>query len=258
MNHPSILVRFDDICSTMDFTQFERALILLRKYNIKPLLGVIPNCEDPVLQLSSPKSDFWVWVKELQSEGYSIAMHGYKHVFSNNNRGIVNTRYVSEFAGLSLDDQIKIISKGKDVLSKHGIETDIFFAPAHSYDENTLLALQYCGFKYMSDGKSSLPYEWHGIKCLPARSSGCPSITRSNLYTAIFHAHEWSKSEKEQDYLAFVNLLKRYHKNIVTFNEFKNVKSGNFYLERLKELFFVFIERHCLKEAVTLKHLLKL
>ena len=46
-----IVVRFDDICPTMNYEQFMRADEILREYNIKPLLGVIPKCKDPELQI---------------------------------------------------------------------------------------------------------------------------------------------------------------------------------------------------------------
>ena len=36
-------VRFDDICPTMDWEQFGRAAELMDKYDIKPLIGVIPE-----------------------------------------------------------------------------------------------------------------------------------------------------------------------------------------------------------------------
>lgn len=253
-----ILIRFDDICPTMNFKQFSRALKVLRKKGVKPLLGVIPDCKDPDLQIEKTKEDFWNWLKDLQNEGYAIAMHGYQHVFTTRSRGVVTRRAISEFSGHSLAEQIDKIKAGKDVLNSHGISTDIFFAPAHSYDENTLIALEQNGFKYMSDGKSSRPYMWHGIKCLPARSSGCPSITRSGLYTAVFHAHEWARADKANDYYALEELVNTHYKSIVSFDEYKAIKCGSYRFERLKEKLFVFIERNCLGFAVFIKHLFKI
>ena len=157
-----ILIRFDDICPTMNWELWEKAESLLVTNDIKPLIGVIPNCTDPDLQLDNARTDFWEWLKEKQDNGYAIAMHGVNHVFCSLNRGILTTRIGSEFAGVPYDKQLQNIRKGKEIFESHGIHTDIFFAPGHSYDENTVKALAACGFKYMSDGKSSKAYTWHG------------------------------------------------------------------------------------------------
>ena len=62
-----ILIRFDDICSTMDYSQWKRADEILRKYGVKPLLGIIPECKDPDLQIEPEHEDFWEWIKGLEN-----------------------------------------------------------------------------------------------------------------------------------------------------------------------------------------------
>ena len=126
-----ILIRFDDICPTMDFEQFHIATSMMDEYQIKPLIGVVPDCKDADLHISDEKSDFWNYVLALQKNGYTIAMHGLHHVFDSPHKGVVNNRVGSEFSGLSLEVQVEKIRKGKEILKSHGIETDIFFAPAH-------------------------------------------------------------------------------------------------------------------------------
>ena len=79
---------------------------------------------------------------------------GHQHIFISQHKGMVNNRVGSEFAGLSYEKQLEKILAGQKILKEHGIETDVFFAPAHSYDLNTLRALKKAGFKYISDGKS--------------------------------------------------------------------------------------------------------
>ena len=68
-----ILIRFDDICPTMDWEQWKRAEDLLLQYNVKPLIGVIPDCQDPDLMINKPRVDFWQWLRMKQMEGYTIA-----------------------------------------------------------------------------------------------------------------------------------------------------------------------------------------
>lgn len=256
MYKTKILVRFDDICPTMDFVQFKRATDLLDQYEVKPFIGVIPDCKDPDLDIEKPHEDFWEFVKSLQAKGYKVAMHGYQHVFNSNHRGLVTNRIGSEFAGHPLDVQIEKIRKGKAILTSHGIDTDIFFAPAHSYDENTVKALAANGFKYMSDGKSSKPYLWHEIKLLPDRDSGCPRIRSRKLYTAVFHAHEWVRPDKKYAYKDLQNLLLQHSEKIVTWDEFALMKCGNLTLQQTVEKCYCLYEQHLKPTLVMLKRIL--
>lgn len=234
-----ILVRFDDICPTMDWNQWERATEILNRYNIKPLIGVIPDCQDEELQIDAPRSDFWEYIKELQSKGYAIAMHGYQHKYDSTMRGIVNITPHSEFAGHTYENQFEKIREGKECLEKHGIYTDVFFAPAHSYDENTLKALSANGFRYMSDGKSKKPFIRENILCIPCRSSGCPVVRGSGYYTAVFHAHEWVRPDKAYGYDELENLCSTYNREIVSFVEYIAQPKGTLFCQLLDEKFYL-------------------
>lgn len=230
-----ILIRFDDICPTMDFAQFNRAVELMDQYNVKPLIGVIPCCKDKDLQIEEEHEDFWVYVKSLRDKGYTIAMHGYEHVFCSQHHGMVNRRIGSEFAGLSLQEQIDKLQKGKAILNSYGIETDVFFAPAHSYDRNTLKALAASGFKYMSDGKSSKAYFLEGIKCLPCRAGGAADIKGNGYYTSVFHAHEWVRSDKAYAFDQFKSTLSTYAPYVVSFSEYCKQPMGSTNIQLIGE-----------------------
>lgn len=234
-----ILVRFDDICPTMNWEQFNIACDLMDRYGVKPLIGVIPDNKDSDLKNNNENQNFWSFLRLLQNKGYTIAMHGVNHVFCSQYKGIVTNRVGSEFAGRSLGEQIEILNIGKKILEQNGIHTNIFFAPAHSYDWNTLKALRQCGFKYMSDGKSAKPYMKDSILCIPCRSHGCPSIKNNNFYTAIFHAHEWTRVDKKCDFELFCNLLVNHHKEIVTFDEYAKAPIGNFLIQRINETIYL-------------------
>ena len=51
-------------------------------YNIKPILGIIPNNEDDELLAFPEKKNFWEKVKQWQSFGWEISIHGYNHKYS--------------------------------------------------------------------------------------------------------------------------------------------------------------------------------
>lgn len=238
----AILIRFDDICPTMNWKEWERATRLLEKHNIKPLLGVIPDCQDTNLMIDSPREDFWEYIKMLQNDGYAIAMHGYKHKYDTVVHGIVNHTPHSEFAGHTYEEQYEKIRKGKKILNQHGIDTDIFFAPAHSYDENTLQALAANGFKYLSDGKSVKPFWRKGILCIPCRASGCPRIRKNGYYTAVFHAHTWRYPCYSYGYDQFETLCTKYSKNIVPFEIYRKQTPGNFLIQSIDEKIYILIQ----------------
>lgn len=252
-----ILIRFDDICPTMDFPQFNRAVELMDKYNVKPLIGVIPLCKDKDLLIEEEHEDFWEYVKSLRDKGYTIAMHGYDHVFCSQHHGMVNRRIGSEFAGLTLEQQLEKIQKGKAILEGHGIYTDVFFAPAHSYDRNTLKALSLCGFKYISDGKSNKAYVLEGIICLPCRSSGAAKISGKGYYTSVFHAHEWTRPETAYAYDQLVMTLNNYAPYVVSFGEYCTQPQGRTWMQRASEKSYVIWEYFIRPILARLYHIVK-
>lgn len=195
MKIKKLMIRFDDLCPNMDWDMWDRADRIMREYSVKPLIGVVPDCRDPELNLMEERKDFWNYIKSLQQDGYVVAMHGYQHIYDKQCRGMINTGYNTEFAGHPYEVQYDKIKRGKMILLKHGILTDVFFAPSHSYDENTLKALHECGFKYISDGKSSRAIYRENIMCVPCRTGGIPKIHKYGLYTAVFHTNMWSKKE---------------------------------------------------------------
>lgn len=249
-----ILIRFDDICPTMDWTQWQRAMDVLEPAGARPLLGVIPECRDPELQLESAREDFWDYVAGLQKLGFTIAMHGCHHVYDSDMHGIVNLTPRSEFAGHSYKIQYEKIKKGKEVLSQHGINTDVFFAPAHSYDEFTLMALADNGFRYISDGKSARPFLRQGIVCIPCRSSGCPEIGKDGYYTAVFHAHEWTKPEKAAGFQKLVRLCREHREELCSFEDFAAWPRGGQQTQLLSEKAYMLYDCRIRPTLSGLKH----
>lgn len=245
MSTRKILIRFDDICPTMNWAQWEKAKKMLDAKGVTALLGVVPDCKDPELQIDEARPDFWKYIKELQKQGYAIAMHGYQHQFELKADGLVTKNKISEFAGLPYEEQLEKIRKGKDVFTQHGIEVDTFFAPAHSYDDNTLKALAECGYKYVSDGLSSKPYMRQRIKLLPCRSGGIPRIEKKSGYiTAVVHAHEWANNVESVEYNRFIDTIENYFTCIVSFEEFKEWKHGYLFFQRINESIYYIYKQY--------------
>lgn len=239
------LLRFDDICPTMDWNQWKRACAVLEEYKIKPLIGVIPNCFDPKLNIDSARGDFWNYIKELQTRGFAIAMHGYEHQYSSQSAGIVGLSRQSEFAGLTYDEQLEKLAKGKNVFDEKGIIVDTFFAPSHSYDLNTLKALNELGFKWVSDGKGIMAKRYKHVKLLPCINHAIPRRLLGDYITVVNHSNEWEKNN--EGYTNLKDFCKRHHDEIVTFDEFKNQPIGIGFINDMIEQSIVFYQRNIKK-----------
>lgn len=256
MSRRKILIRFDDICPTMDWKEWNKAKNLLDNINAKALIGVIPDCQDTELMIEDPIPNFWEYIRQLQEQGHTIAMHGYHHVFSLKADGLITSNKISEFAGLTFEEQLEKIQRGKGIMNENGIYTDIFFAPAHSYDNNTLRALSECGFRFISDGLSDRPYRKNGITLLPCRTGGIPKIKSSGYITAVVHTSEWSRQDKSKEYIRFQRLCELYSGEIVPFNEFSKWKCGIAVFQIIIEKIYYFTFNNIVPILIRMKQFL--
>lgn len=194
-----IAVRLDDITSDMDYEKFYKMKQILDTYQIKPLIGVVPFNEDKNLMQGPKHEDFSGFLQGLLTEGWSIALHGYEHLYSTDKGGLFPLNHFSEFAGLPLEKQDEMIAKGKEQLANWGIETDIFMAPAHSFDRNTLKALKKNGFSYVTDGFGKKPYIRKGLVFLPIaiKQSDCYKNTEGYT-TLVYHTNTMEEKDFER------------------------------------------------------------
>lgn len=146
------LLRFDDICPTMNWVIWERIESLLVDHGIKPIVAVVPENRDPGLAVSEPIHDFWAKVREWQGRGWSIALHGHTHEYVTNKSGLVGINPYSEFAGLPIDKQRKKLAQAVSRFEEEQVRLDAWVAPAHSFDRNTMIALGELGIRVVSDG----------------------------------------------------------------------------------------------------------
>ncbi len=193
-----ISVRMDDITPDMDWEKFQFFQELFEKNNIAPLIGIVPDNKDDNLKKEMPRKDFFEKIKQLEKKGYCIAMHGCNHLYCTDKGGIFPLNKFSEFAGLPYEEQYRKLEQGKRMLAKNGIDTDIFMAPAHSYDANTLKALKELGFTKITDGFGSRPYIYGGMTFYPISFKLSRSLKKSNGYTTmVIHANTVNDADKD-------------------------------------------------------------
>lgn len=93
------------------------------------------------------------------------------HVFETDNGGINPVNNRSEFAGVSLDRQRQKIRDGYSILLSHKVKPFIFFPPAHTFDNNTLRALEMeSKIRVISDTVASDIYFMDNFYFIPQQS----------------------------------------------------------------------------------------
>lgn len=222
-----ISIRMDDITPDMDWAKFMRFKTLCDLYQVKPLIGVVPDNRDANLHINesetAPVSDFWKYVKVLEREGWCIAQHGVRHLYRTKKMGCFPLNRLSEFAGLSYEKQYQALKEGQKILLEHGIRTDIFMAPAHSFDHNTIKALRKLGFSRMTDGFGAFPYTRWGMTFYPIsyqQSSALKKTDAKGYTTFVVHANTMN----DRDFERYENLFAAYQDRLVPYSELLEVK----------------------------------
>lgn len=207
------IIRLDDACEKRDIEKWNRMEALLDRYSVKPIVGIIPCCQDKDMEKYPVDADFWNRAKLWQGKGWVMALHGYSHVFCTNEGGINPVNNYSEFAGVPLEKQEEKIAKGVQVLKEHGITPKVFFAPAHTFDENTIEALKKCSdIRIISDTVANAPYRMLGIVFVPQQSGHVRNLP-FKVVTFCYHPNNMV----DADYIALEKFITKNEKKIIKF-----------------------------------------
>lgn len=211
----SYLLRFDDICATMNWPIWSQIEDTLLRAGVRPLLAVVPDNQDPKLQVHEPKQDFWKHVQRWQSFGWTIALHGHQHRYVTTDAGLLNLNSYSEFAGLPFEQQLKKLRTAADIFSQHGVTPRLWIAPAHAFDLATIAALHKVGVHHISDGFSLYPYtDADGTFWIPQQTWRFrPALY--GTWTVCMHHNDWSG----KDLLRFRRDVERYRTQISSYDE---------------------------------------
>ena len=128
------LIRFDDICNTMNWPVWEQVEQLLLRFCVKPILAVVPDNQDPNLRAGAPDTTFWDRVRVWQTRGWTIGLHGYQHLQVTRDGGILNLNQWSEFSGLPLPEQRSKLRRAQEMFEREGVTPEVWVAPGHSFD----------------------------------------------------------------------------------------------------------------------------
>lgn len=211
----SYLIRLDDACPQMNTNNWQRMIALLDKYAIKPLVGIIPDCKSNEIQFGCDPH-FWDTVCQWQQNGYAFALHGYDHVYITSDAGINPTHKRSEFAGLPYAQQAQKLKKGYAILKSHNIEPCCFFAPSHTYDNNTILALKKeTPIRTISDTIACYPYYQADILFVPCQMGVFRAWILGGICCACYHPSNMS----DADFTRLEQFIMQHANEFVSFNQ---------------------------------------
>lgn len=236
------LFRLDDACPFRDVLRWDRMEKLLDQYGVKPLIGVIPNCQDPTMvSVYDEDLNFRQKVSSWVSKGYTLALHGCTHVYLTDCGGLNPINKRSEFAGVSLSEQKIKIKEGVETFKNmFGFEPKVFFAPSHTFDENTLLALEECSeIRNISDTIADAPYFKHGFTFVPVQSGVVRNLPFE--YTTFCYHPNMMKDETEWENLE--KFLKRKGKYFISYEEVMSSNRRLSLLDKFYSRMYFFIKK---------------
>lgn len=192
------IYRMDDITPDMNWDSFWKYIDLFKMYKVTPLLGIVPDNRDPDLSCQRERHDFWQIMRDLKSsDTVEFAQHGFQHVYVSWEEGILSRKYgfkqQSEFAGLTYNEQFEKIKTGRDILRNHGIFTDVWMAPSHSFDLITLKVLEDLGFSTLTDGIALYPFMISSLTAIPQQQWE-PEYYPLGIVTICLHINHSSES----------------------------------------------------------------
>ena len=233
------LIRLDDACPYMDRAKWQRMEDILDKYCVKPLVGIIPANADPQTMIESEDAQFWDKAKLWQKKGWSLALHGYDHCYISDKgmKGLNPLWERSEFSGVAVEVQRKKMSNGIAILKEKGLVVKHFFAPSHTFDNNTIEALKSeTDIRIVSDTIGRYPYRDGVFWFIPQIFGHCVNIPIPGIYTFCFHPNTMTDTSFE----TLERFLKKHSNKFISFDEIEltRYKKKKLFDKFLSWLFF--------------------
>lgn len=233
------LIRLDDACPYMDRAKWQRMEDILDKYGVKPLVGIIPANADPKTMIELEDPTFWEKAHSWERKGWAIALHGYNHCYTSSGglKGLNPMWERSEFAGLPLEEQKEKIRKGVTIMRENGINPKYFFAPSHTFDENTLTALcEESDIRIISDTFALRPYKYKEFVFIPQFGGQCREMKMNGIYTFCIHPN----TMKDEAFLQTEEFLQSHKDKFTSFDQqdLENIRGKDMFSRILSWIYF--------------------
>jgi predicted deacetylase len=217
------LLRFDDLCPTMNWTVWSDIEAVLVEHRVKPILAVVPDNQDPLLRVNAPVDDFWGRVRQWQARGWTIAMHGYQHKYSHRSVGIITGLKKSEFAGVPAAQQEEKLRKALEIFKQQGIKTRVWIAPSNSFDYTTANLLPRFGINVICDGCFRYPFvDKRNLTWVPQQLHGFRPAP-PGVWTVCCHHNYWGAADLGK----FREALQQFRPNIAPLDDILRIWAGH-------------------------------
>lgn len=135
-----------------------------------------------------------------------------------------------------LSDSEKKIKNGYEILKSHGIEPEIFFAPSHKFDENTLQALKTeTLIRVISDTIANDTYYDKSFYFIP-QQSGMVRKLPFRLITFCYHPNVMN----DNDFAVLKSFLEKHNQQFTSYSESLLKKRKKSAVDKiLKYLYFI-------------------
>lgn len=230
------LLRLDDASKHWNRPNWQRMHDLLAAYGVKPIVAIIPHNEDRALLQYPIDETYRDTIRGWINEGWTPALHGYNHVYITKSGGMNPVNHRSEFAGVSLELQREKIARGveefKEIVGK---DPEIFVAPSHTFDENTLKSLrQESNIRVISDTVANDIYYRDDFYFVP-QQSGRVRRLRMKLVTFCYHPN----IETDLGFEEMEIFLKKHAPEFISFKSLElKRRNKSFYDNVLSYLYF--------------------
>ena len=119
----------------------------------------------------------------------------------------------------------KVEERKERLFSDEKIKIRIFYAPNHTYDKNTFIALKNCGINEIIDGYGLMPYTENDIKFIPQLFYKVLALPFGIQSTQI-HLNYW----KQKDFDIFEKFIIKNSNKIITYDQaLKKINNNSFY-----------------------------
>lgn len=231
------IIRFDDICPTMNWDIWKKIEQILIQQDVDPILAVVPDNKDKNLMVGEADLRFWDVVRSWQARGWAIGIHGYQHTYVTDRAGLVGINNRSEFAGLDEHEQEAKLNKALNLFQQEEITPAVWIAPGHSFDTITLRVLKKLKMEVVSDGFYLSPNtDSLGIIHIPQQLWRLRRMPLG-LWTVCYHHNSWTPSDVDR----FESDIQRYKNHITSFHRVLTL-----YRARNRNLADVLFSRICL------------
>ncbi len=189
------LLRFDDMCPTMNWKVWSEIEASLVPRGLKPIVAVVPDNQDPVLKVGPPAEDFWERVRRWQELGWTVALHGYQHRYVICHPGVVTVKKKSEFAGVPAAEQEEKLRRGMKIFEREGIKSRLWIAPSNSFDWTTVGLLPRFGISTISDGHFRFPFVCRRQMFWVPQQLFSFRPAPPGVWTVCYHHNQWTPAD---------------------------------------------------------------